>query len=350
MHTDEFTSRNIESGVAWSRTSYEVMGQRVTLEWKDFLPQEQPPFTKVNFEPKNLKVYSETPIVSLLGWTMYPQAEMLKDLHQTLSTYARAPVYAIKARIDRSHPNSAMFEAAAVKRFTEDMNFGRVNILGTSLGGLQATHAAVACEKSGITVQKIVLVDSMGLYDQSLFSLMFNYGRDLGETQLRVLYRAFMKSNNPVLRFVKKTILSDTLPQPPYINHGEVINMQHWRYMRDSVYGLLKDIAKTGIIGYPRKLAHEIQQMISVNESARKITAPVVLIHGIDDYISRPHHIIPDGKGGIENDFEIRQALISNLYPLSSDARIIVASKLGNHDLSIARGKSTGIAIAHFVS
>lgn len=350
MCTKEFTSRNIDKQGTWSTTSYDVMGQRVTLEWRNFLPQEQPPFTEVNFKPKHPKVYSETPIVSLLGWTMYPQAEMHEYLHQTLSTYARAPVHAIKARIDNSHPDSALFEAAAVKRFIEEMNYGQVNILGTSLGGLLGNRLAEECEKSGITVQKLVLVDSMGLYDQTLFSLITNYGRDLGETQLRVLYRAFMKSNNPVLRFVKETILSDTLPQPPYINHEEVINMQHWRYMRDSVYGLLKDIAKTGIIGYPRKLAHEIHQMISANESAREITAPVVLIHGIDDYISRPHHIIPDGKGGIENDFEKRQVLLSNLYPRSSDVRIVVAEKFPTHDLSTARGKSTGIAIAHFVS
>lgn len=350
MTIQEFELRDIDTHKRWSTRSYDVMGHPVTLELKEFTPQELPPFTEVNFKPKNPKEYSHTPIFSLLGWTMYPQAEMITDLHQTLSNYARAPVYAIKARINESNPNSARFEAAAVRNLIEEMSLGRVNILGTSLGGLQAIEAAKKCKERNIIVQNLVCVDSMGLYNQSLFSLISNYGRDLGETQLRVLYRAFMNSNNPVLRFVKETILSNKLPQPPYINHGELINKQHWLYMRDSVYGLLKDIAKTSIIGYPRKLAHEIQQMISINESAREITAPVVLIHGIDDYFSRPHHIIPDGKGSIENDFEKRQVLLSNFFPLSSDARIIVVEKFGTHNGGIARGVSMGRAIAYYVS
>lgn len=285
--------------------SYAVEGSKVQLWWTETSPKESK-----NLDPQKA-------IVFLPAWNWLPNVGIVKDISQKVANHSGQTVYTISSKTDRLGPDVSLIEAKGMAQFIKDHNLSEVIIIGHSEGGLKAADLVATLEQNSpqTTVDGLVLMDSMGLYEQEAGTLRKNFIND----PMKIASKEF----------------EDTGVTPPSMKESAI----------QFLYGIWQDI-KFFKIKYPKKLMEEIAVMARLNPRLREIKAPVLIVTGDRDYVSDHHkyvspeeidkrvdHASDQSTQGqmFERGRARREYLQENMFPNAENVAMIVLSKGAHH-------------------
>jgi len=296
-----------ETGEQFSKNSgkniYEIEGHKVGVRWKKFEPQIG---TELTEEAR------KKAIVVLPGWALTEDSKTIDSLSQSYADEASTQAYSIDTRSDGVDDYSLVRHADAIAKFITEEGITQITGVGNSQGGAELIHLSRILQEKypDIKIDGLILLDSVGLYDQSpVKSLTKEYVADLGFRSGRELAKE--KNMSAVGRFT--------------------------RMSTDGLFEILREVGRSKL-SYPKRLLSEIKTMSKTNPDMAKVTSSVILVQGEYDRVSSPDKIIPDGNNGfIESYPERGEYLEQNLFPSSPYVRMVVARRLGTHNVSHMR-------------
>lgn len=284
---------------------YSIEGSRVQLRWTETTSKEAE-----NSDPKRA-------IVWISAWNWLPEVRIIKNVSQKVADFSRQKVFTLSSKTDQLGLDASLTEAKVIAQFIKDHNLSEVIIVGHSEGGMKAIDLAAVLEQSNpkVKIDGLVLMDSMGLYDQNPKDLKRNFVNDLMKVAAGEFKSTGVRPPNPVSSFMQ------------------------------FAHGFLEDI-KFFKLKYPQKLGEEIKAMAKVNPRLKNIKAPVLIVTGERDYISDYRGYLPqkeidkrlDGKSDSSKQGQMfergrarREYLKENMFPNAENVAMIVLSKGAHH-------------------
>lgn len=315
--------------------NYEVDGVLIGLTCREFIPNNK------EFSPKKAKIF-------LPGWSMGASADSGKELNQSFADNSDQINYAIVTHTESVVPDSLFKEAEAIRRFIKDKGLEEVTIGGHSEGGSKAIDLAFLLQEKNpeIKVSGVILLDTVGLYEQESHELARKFAKDtLIDTlpdNLKDQYKKLKKSQPSAKTEVVKSLFNRT--KTTASAGGDIIK------------GIAKEI-KLSHFDYLKRLTGQIREMARKNPRIEKIKAPIILISGAKDPISSREKIVPKSEEdraiqeylkNIDSDLSktnptlrIREEYLKeNLFLESPYIKMIIPEDFGHHGLPLFRPES----------
>lgn len=293
------------------KKTYEVEGSNVQVAWKIFEPTQALSSQETNNREKA--------IVFLPGWSITEKAKSSDILCQKFSDYSQSPTFIVDTRPEQIAPDFLGRNAEAVRQFIKEKGLKDLTIVGNSLGGSETIHLVASLQQRNpdIKINGLVLLDSMSLYNQSEAGIVVNWARDLANT------------------------LTDLRNPPKFTGDNELVG-QNIKYLQDGIIEILKEVMRSHLINWPKREINEIRAMAKANPDLGKIKAPIVLIQGAHDLLSKPKEIVPQVTNikDLQELQERERFLKENIFTSSPYIRMIVPEKMGHHNVSYSRPES----------
>ncbi|MBI3984792.1 MAG: alpha/beta hydrolase [Candidatus Levybacteria bacterium] len=303
------------------RNEYRVGEANIGVSWRVFEPQ----------GPKPEQDGTGKAVIYIPGWSITEKAKSVEALGQAFADYALVPVYAVDTKSDRIGQSSLSQEAEAVRQDIEQRKLDKITIVGNSQGGAEAIHLASLLQQQNpeVTIEGLVLLDSIGLYRQKGSQLLANYAKDVIGTTVKTGVE------------VGKALL-----RRPLMRHGNRMLSQMRSYAPDAISEILREVAQFQT-RWPGKTVSEIREMVrDISPITGEIAAPIVIVQGANDTVSNPSTIIPpqspedEEKGYIRNINERERFLKETVFPNSPSVMMVVAERIGVHSVSYLRPES----------
>lgn len=275
----------------------------------------------------------ERNVVFLPGWIMPADSPAVEKLGRAFAERAKGKAFAVTTRTEGTPGTEDPLykEAQAVSKFIKEKGLKNIILAGHSQGGDKAIDlATILQEDPELHIHGLVLLDSMGLYEQD--SLATNFAKD-----------SIVSTPATMVKNVVK-------------NPGAVL--QSLRAGNSVVGGIFKEIARSGTESLQR-MKNEIEVMERKNPRLEQVQVPVILMSGSDDIVSHPDRIIPSGEeerileewerkdveAGTETYIDPREKYLQeSMFPNSPYVRMVAPEKLGNHGLPLFRSESVANA------
>ncbi len=302
---DGTTAEQIPKQEVFKPQDYFVEGSKVQVRWSETTPKENK-----NLDPQR-------GIVWVSAWNWLPEAGIIKNISQKVADHSEQRVFTVSSKTDRLGPDASFTEAKGLAQFIKDHNLSEVIIAGHSEGGMKAVDLVAALQQNNpdIKIDGLVLMDSMGLYDQDPKDLRKNFVDD----SIKVAPDEFKAAG----------------VNPPSMT-ASFMQMAH---------GIWEDI-KFFKHKFPQKFAEEISAMARANPRLKDIKAPVLIITGKRDYVSdyrgylpqeevkkRLDHVSDSSAQGqmFEQGRARKKYLEENMFPNAENVATLVLSKGGHH-------------------
>jgi pimeloyl-ACP methyl ester carboxylesterase len=296
-------------------------GETIHLTSKEFTPK------KSEFSEKE----SQQTVVFLPGWAMSGDSLAITGLGQAFAEQTGNATYAISSQTEGvPHSEESLYrEAHAIAKFIKEKNLTEVTIAGHSQGGSKAIDLVSLLQNDPeLRIQGLILIDSMGLYEQGAANLAGSFAKD-------------SMVNTPI------TMVKKSISKPSVMKQG-------LQAANAVVAGIGRKLI-SGKLNAPTILKTEIQTMAQSNPRMKEVTVPTIIISGSEDPISHPDKIVsPDEEARIiatwedEDDMTYKNSreeyLKQNQFPNSPYTRMIAPEKLGHHGLPFFRPESVANA------
>jgi pimeloyl-ACP methyl ester carboxylesterase len=269
-------------------------------------------------------------IVFLPGWMMGAHSKSVEGLCQSYADSSGVRTLAITTRaVERGSKNVdadvdfSYEEARAIITWIKEHQIKEITLVGHSQGGGKAIDiASLLANDPNLKVDGLVLIASVGLYEQSPIVLTTNFSKD-------------SMINTPITMgkgLFKKDIKT--------MERGAQAGL-------DVVSNITTDIGKSGLLKYPKRFGNEISEMSEFNHHSREVIVPVVVINGEMDPVSDYKQVVPD-RGGLDEVIEDEEKIAririereiylkENNFPNAPWVRMLVPKKLGHHSLPFFR-------------
>ncbi|MBI5733143.1 alpha/beta hydrolase [Candidatus Jorgensenbacteria bacterium] len=293
-------------------------GETIEVNWKEFDPGKE--------------TCTDTSVVFLPGWAIGEQTEMVKNLSEAFSKNSKSPTYAVTSRAEQLRPSedSLKNQAEAIKEFIKERGIKELILAGHSQGGDKAINvAAMLQEDPSMKIKGVILLDSMGLYEQSPMGLAGHLAKDLIVDTPIGMTGFDMK--NPAMR--------------KWVRENTAMARKSIRSAIDIIIAIMKDVQKSRL-DYPAKLIKEVREMAKANPNLGKLKMPIILMSGSQDPISNPEKMIAYNKeegrpeesaGPIDSrEYYLRK----NIFPESPYVKMVVPEKFGHHSMPFFRAES----------
>lgn len=276
---------------------------------------------------------TERNVIFLPGWAIPSDSPAVTKLGQAFAEQSKGRAFAVTTRAEElpGTENPLYKEALAISKFIKEKGLRNVVLAGHSQGGDKAIDLATILQQDPeINISGLVLLDSMGLYEQD--SLASDFAKD-----------NFV--NTPVM--MAKNVIK---------NPGAV--MQSLHAGNSVVKGIFTELGRSGT-DFMRRTKDEIEVMSRKSSRMSQVQVPVILMSGSDDIISHPDKIIPPGEEErIVEEWEKRDAeagtktyidprekfLQEEMFLQSPYVRMLAPEKLGHHGLPLFRSESVANA------
>ena len=277
----------------------------------------------------------EQTVIFLPGWAMSAESSAVTALGQSFAERSKAKAYAITSRTE-SDPGTEdvlLKEAEAISKFIKEKGLTNVILAGHSQGGDKAIDLTTILQNNPeIQVHGLILLDAVGLYDQTPGSLAKNFAKDA-------------LVNTPLT--MAKKVVSDPQVAARGLAAGNAVTA-----------GIFREIGKSGIAGIKR-MKDEVKSMAQMNPRLAQIEVPVILMSGTDDPVSNPEKILPPGEEkrmieewrkkdeaeGTSTYIDPREKFLQeDIFPESPYIRMVTPEKLGHHGLPLLRSESVANA------
>ena len=279
-------------------------------------------------------------VIFLPGWAMDSKTKSIERLCEQFSEEAKADTYAISTRSKERGQKGAdadfiYEEARAIKRFIQQRGLKNVTLAGHSMGGDKAIDLATLLQDDPeISLNGVVLIDAVGLYDQGRFELARKFTQNsLGFTPYSIGKQIPEPGKDGGLSGSAKRI-------GPAIQAG-------W----DVGAGIVSEVMNSKI-EYWSRFKSEVTEMAAQNSRTKELRVPVIVVSGIDDSVSDPERIIPENELGPlrkslgevkrpdatdsnparDTTFAAREAYLhEHLFKNSPYVRMLTPKKFGGH-------------------
>lgn len=216
-------------------------------------------------------------------------------------------------------------ESQAVAKFIKDQGITEVTLVGWSEGGDKEVNVATILQNDpDIKVKGLILVDSVGLYEQ--------------------------KPGHLARGFAEDSLVITPVSLARHLRNTDVIK-NGVRATLDIAAGVAHEVRESRL-SFFSELKDEVREMAVANPRLAEINIPIVIISGAKDPISDPDKIVPPaeveklkqlieteealyGKGAFQDPREV--FLRENVFPNSPYIRLVEARKLGHHGLPLFR-------------
>lgn len=286
------------------------------------------------FETKNRESTAErkesdkrSATIFLTGWSMGADTRSGQLLGAAFAEGAefvegsKKDTYTLSTRTERKgnkEANSLYEEAQAIAQCIKDKGIDDVTLVGHSQGGDKAIHVASILQKDPeIQIKGLMLMNAMGLYEQTPSGLIAGFAQDsLANTPL-TLAKEIVHSPGSTKRLIKKAMESGTIA------------------LMDILSGIVGEISKSGL-AYPGNFLTTVKEMAAVNPRLAELHIPIIVCCAAEDPISDPKKILSSAKE--DEDFKTREELLRKyFFPNSPYVRMIIPKKSGNHGLPLYR-------------
>lgn len=301
------------------KKTYDVERTRISVLYNTFVPKETIP-------DNNLR----KAVLFIPGWSIPENSDSLKPIGQELADYSKQKAFIVDTVTERVADGSLSQEAKALVEFIKEQNLNSVTLIGNSQGGAEAIHLAASIKEQNpeINIEGIGLFDPVTLYEQTRRKLFTNYVKDILKTSIALTHPLSMKGKDQVLD-------------------------QNLKYTKDGITGILKALLHARALGWPLKIWNELSEMAKANPDLAKIDVPVVIIQGAHDRVSDPVEVIPtqddDSIKGYSQNPEEREKSLKKIFPNSPYVRLLVPEKMGYHNVSYSRPKSSARTVLYML-
>lgn len=266
------------------------------------------------FEPNtdiSSKIDPSSANVFLTGWSVPEDTKALEKYGQKLADISGKPTYIIDTPFHAISGNTISYEAEAIKNFLEKKRVNKLSLSGHSRGGTKAMHVAYQIqEQDSAKVERLTLINSVGLYDQSLPDRVRRFAEDILLTHIH-LYKSLHRKNGKDNFASAKDIFRDSL-----------LNQAH--------------DAMDERLHYLGKVLDELKPTGEINPHTHELTCPVGIITGAKDRLSDPREIIPNKQRQRKEKpwlrYEEREAYLKEtLFSSSPSVKMLVAERDPHH-------------------
>lgn len=270
------------------------------LAWREFQP--------VHTENLN----RQEAVIHFGGWGQASWQSDIEDLCTELANASGATTYALDTQED-SYPFWASQQAVVTKGFINAKQLKEVTISAYSLGIVPALELAKRLEReNNVHVKGIILMDAT-LNNESPAAIATHFAQE-----------GMAKPQYPKDMSVEEIAAMEVL--------------KDWGMEELRIELKRKEELAGGKISLLKRTMEELKEVATIEENAKEVKAPIVLINGARDRVSRPESIIPrdtrkDDEPGYLLGAQREEYLKHRYFPNSSYVRMIVAEKLGNHSL-----------------
>ena len=320
------------------RKSYEVSGVNIDVNYRILSPKKEHLDTKTG---NPISPASDTFLVFMPGWAVDAGTKTAEVTGQAFAEAGNQRVFTIDTKPDRVVNDTLYKEAEAISRLILETGTKNITIAGYSEGGVRAIDLAVILQQNpGISVNGVILMESMGLYDQG-------------------------SKKGFIGRFLKTTLI-DTPPEiiaqaiPGRKNSSTQPLRRGLTAGRDVPLGVLKDFARTPKADYKKRINSQINEMAGELNHLAELETPVILVQGVNDLVSNPGKVLPEYKDmddatlgyGKGLNKQVSPDLSHALYnPLREDflrktilprvpyVRMITAERHSSHGLPVVRAE-----------
>jgi pimeloyl-ACP methyl ester carboxylesterase len=285
---------------------YKAGGTKVEISAREFLPFK---------EHKN----QQEALVLFLGWGPNEKASSYNELALSLADSFDRRVLLVNTRPRDLVEDSLYHEADATHKFLEEMNITDAILAGYSQGGAKATNLAVISqERSTVNPEALILLAPVGLDDQSPSRLLATFALDtVGQTVPRILTEKVIAKSKDEGGRIKK--------------------------LRKSLF-TAKDVAKgqsseavQSKANYPKRLAHEVNEMSQRNPRLKELEVPVILIQGQHDKSVGPKGILTKEQMARQDEEGAVKKALKELFPKSPNVERILARRTSKHAFPLLR-------------
>jgi esterase/lipase len=303
---------NLESGI------------QADLTFKEF----QPKIKSVEQKESGLEEWPNNAVIFLPGISMNPDDKMLQNLGQEYSTSAQEKTYIIKTDLKKTEALSENYktldlfyeEAIAVSKFIKEKKLKEITLVGYSLGGPKVIDLAhIMQNDKDLKINGLILLNSLGLYEQTGRDLKTNLIKDSLTTPIKVVKD--MKERNQY---------------PDAFKRGAQSAM-------NVISNLVSDQVGSG---FRKVIKTDSSEMGHINQRVSEIKVPVILISGTEDKVIQIDKIIPPEITSYD---EQENYLKENLFKQSPFVRIVTAKKFGKHGLPVFRAEEVANVSVHLL-
>ncbi len=297
------------------KDTFEVGSVKIDVNYKSLFPKSLQSLES----DQNTESDSSELIIVFPGWSMDAHTKSAERIGQAFADAGNKQVLVIDTKPNRVVDDSLYKEAKAVRNLLEKIGTKRITIAGYSEGGIKTIDLAVILQNNpDITIDGVVLMDSVGIYNQeSQVNFVGGFVKDaLVDTPIALGRRVFQKKD---VQSVTTGLKAGT----------------------DVLFGLLETIAREKIVGYPKKVMSQIDEMFGKSNHLAELRTPVVLVQGVNDPVSNPEKVVPGYKeldkteGTTDNEgvyhTQREQYLRTNIFPNSDYVRMVVGKRIVPH-------------------
>ena len=308
------------------------------------------------------------------GWSVPENSQAFAPSFQALADISRAPVYSIDTREVVEGPRTGLItrEAAAGVQFIINEGYSNITIAGQSRGAPKGLHVAAQLGEVDptITIKGLQLINPVSLYKQRIDTLIKGVLGDV--VRMQTSGEQMMKKDkngNQSPRKIHIADYADSYSEEEKVvmfeeDTGEMVERMvktHKVLKQRSIPNVITTLRNEAVWEqvrsahplYFQKLRRQTESCEKVNGVADQIKAPIIIITGEADPVSKPEKIIPATQEETRKtgklytmDPERRQKQLSELFPNSSYVDIVVARELGHHGLQALRPSVTRVAYA----
>lgn len=300
----------IQKAPAEITEKYPVNGTNVDVNYVTYVPDKE-----------GLDINQSNAIFIFGGWET-SETGPVSSYCRSFANESDQDAFAIRAQSDEVSPRSAEQRAEAVRQFVVEHKITNLTLVGHSHGGLEATNLVALLQETNpeVKINGLILIDTVGLYNQSTINLIIEMLEDgMVKTPLSLA--------NNILHH--KELPKAVLDSPS-----------------DMQEGIKRDIHHLGLEEAFKQFKQDVEDMRIQNPNLAKIRAPVIFMQGAKDPVSDYRHLVPNeprerkidqDHGGVYDPWEehIRETLVPN----ASLVKLFIAhtEKGGHHALPYFR-------------
>lgn len=296
--------------------NYRVGEANVLVGWIETYPKKPREFLRKKIEAEGLN--PNKGVIFIGAWNWDPDVPIMRGISQKMADGFGQTTYQVEAKTDKIDSSSYATQAEGIAQFIAAHNLREVTLVGHSEGGIVAADLVLALERDNptISIDGLVLMDSMGMYKRNVLDLVKKFVSD----PIKVAPKEFQDSG----------------VTPP---EGSAMQL---------LLGIWRDMKYFGL-RYPKEFARQLKGMASLTPALQLIKAPILILTAERDFVSdyrgylpqqkinKRMEPVPSNEPYLKHEEMLtrgkarREYLRKNIVPQAENATMIVISKGAHH-------------------
>ncbi|MEK7184276.1 MAG: alpha/beta hydrolase [Patescibacteria group bacterium] len=320
-----------DARAAVGRKEFDTEGGKVAVEWKTFTPEGVPQIE--GQEPPDRVV------LFLPGVGIEAQSGTAAGLSQHLANYEQVPAIVMTSRkeeVNVGEQDDLLHQAEAIRQLVVEKGITELTLVGNSLGGAKSIDLAylIQTQHPNITIKGMILLGSAGLYEQDSTQIAQKLVKESGWETTKTVTKELAGE-------VKRVLLTDIQKLVSRWDVKEVLqsSAKAIRSGVNVVEAYRKELFGSSLKQFAERIQQEAVSAARLNERAKVLKMPIVLVQGTKDTVFEVDQIIPAESKvrGMDAQQQRSEAVRQNVFLESENIIVLLAEKFGHHGVPYFR-------------